>query len=171
MLKKIMLTAVLALMFSFAQCFATPLPVYEGNMDSFVTAFNKTAAKTTGCFVLETEIEFIEEIGGTKIYSVKALPADNNANVMFSIDQNNQMKAVIVSTDNRADIDKAFRTVLITAGSSDAEINEVSPSYGSNVNTVGVVCTAKRRCFYVDTFMEQGNFVFTVTADSDFPVG
>ena len=171
MFKKIALLAVFTLIFSVSRAFATPLPVYEGSLDDFITAFNKTSAKTTGCFTLSTNPEFFDETDGGIIYEIKSSPEIKDTEAMLVIDKNKQVKNVVISANNRADIDKAFRTVLIVAGSTEKEINEVLPSYEERVNTVGVACADKKRCFYVDTFVSQGHFVFVMTADSDFPVG
>ena len=171
MFRKIALLAVFTLIFSVSRAFATPLPVYDGNLDAFITAFNKTSAKTTGCFTLSTNPEFFDETDGGTIYEIKSSPEIKDTEAMLVIDKNKQVKNVFISANTRADIDKAFRTLLIVAGSSDAEINEVSPSYNEETTTVGVACTAKKRCLYVDTFLVEGHYCISVAADSDFPVG
>ena len=170
MFKEIILTAILALMFSVTQCFAAPLPVYEGSMDSFIKAFNKTAAKTD-CFKLDTKFETIED-PEEYMYVLNTSPKKEETSAIIFSEKNNNFTNIVFSSLDRSDIDKALKNSLLVAGATDAEINEVEFSYGKEPNVVGVACAAKKRCFYVTTVCaDDGSYNFSIKADSVFPVG
>ncbi len=171
MFKKIALLAVFTLIFSVSRAFATPLPVYEGGINTFIAAFNKMAAKT-GCFKLDTKFESSED-PEEYMYILNLSPKkEETAAIIFS-DKKNNFTNIVFSSLDRNDIDKALKNSLRIAGSTDAEINEVEFSYGTEPNVVGVACAAKKRCFYVTTvyLKDDGSYSFSIKADSDFPVG
>ena len=157
MLRKIILSTILATIFFCGQCFAaSEYPICSKDQNAFIASFN-TAAKNLG-FTLGTpeSLPMENNPDNVNVYSVEPVPGNVHAGSFVITDKDNFVNRILLVTDDVEIATKMFKPALLAVGLTENEIN-VNPTFDTTAMLNSFWCEATKRYVNVVTAINKDN--------------
>ena len=163
MLKKIVLSLTLAIIFSFSQAMAADVvQVYDNDEKAFVAEFNALASELQ-MFTFETTPSRLQnQNANAELYIARAVPADVKTAVVFVKDKTASVAKLIISSDNPENTLKVRNVALALIGVNDEEFKALK-------NNQYVWCEAAKRYINIELEKTADAYNLVIGAFSEKP--
>ena len=157
MLRKIILSSILAMIFFCGQCFAAQdYPICNKDQNDFIASFNAAASNLEFTLGTPELLPMETNPNDEHLYSVEPVPDTFHAGAFVMTDKDNFVNRILLVTDTVENAEKIFKPALLAVGLTENEIN-VAPVFNKNETVNSFWCAATKRYVNVTTAINADN--------------